>query len=458
MKNHLLALAASFSLFAPNTASCDLDDSCQDILNKFSQVKDLLDESLPIDTLFIVDSLPINLSQPGKYTVLQDLTYSGSGPAITVSGNNISINFHNHSLTLDNDDAIGIYAANINEFSLDNDLIDGKPALSVHLVNVNKGELNNIYTTNKVTIEQSSDVAIRFSHFATSDGVAIINSSHITIDSCTFHEDGIFIDGPSHEVILKNSTFSNCLNAICAQKVEGLIIENCKASASATSQTVVTLGGTGPNMLANDILIRDSCFTQSETAPNFIGMYIVAGTGCILENVVLDTLAEDAMHVQGTFEDLVAKNSILRGQNSRTVHIEQGNNITLDGCHISGGQVCNVKLLNATSCTVKNCTIFDGYHGIHIDNTSGGGENSVKENFVYNNEAIGISVDDMAKNNVSNNILWSNGTGLQIAFSDYTETFFNTSCNNSGPNCINVYPSQAPGSQTVIPGANLCCD
>ncbi len=455
MKKYLSLVFLTSSLF-----SATIDQNCQNVLEQYTQLQDLIYESLPIDDNFVVSKLPCTISQAGKYSILQNLTYSGTGPAITVSADNVSINFHNNSLTLQNAGAIGILAQNVQEFSLENEVIEGASSQCIQLTNVSKGSISNLYTVNGIHITNSSDIDITYCHLNQGDGISVENSSHISIDSCTFSANGITIQGASKQVLITNSSFRGCVNAIYAASVDGMLIENCKLTGSSISKNLIQLGTSDQNSAANDVLIRNSNLIQEETAPGFDGILLLQGAGCLLESLVVDTatLATGcAIHVSGNYQALIASSSIIKGNNSYALFIENGSEIVFDGCQISEASASNIKILEAESCTIKNCMIFDGYNGVHIDSTTGGGKNSITNNYIYNNKNIGILVDDMRKNSVLNNRVWSNGTGIQIAFSDYTETLFNTSCNNSVENCSNVYPNQQPGDATIIPGSNLCC-
>lgn len=460
----------------------NIEDSYQDIIGQFTEVDGLLKASLPIDPLFVVSQLPFTISQPGKYSVTRDLVYNASGPAITVAADNVSINFHNHTLTLNDENSVGILAQNVHEFTLENEVIQSSSSTSLHLLNVNKATVNNVYTKssiNGVTVENCQDIQLVSSQFALGGGVVIKGSSHVAIDSCTFNginsAYGFHVEGESEEIIITNSTFNDCLSSIHAVNVNGMLIDNCHLTASPTSNlNLIQLGSSDAGCLANNVIIRNSTLTQNQAVAGFNGILALAGSGCLLENLVISSTSSDllsgyasaAIHIgyqdHVPYQNLLAKSCIITGANPRALLIEYGEKIILDECQVSGASIYNLELLNATSCTVKNCMIFDGDTGIYMDSSAAGGNNSIRDSFVYNNKTAGIVVADMAKNNVSGNHVWGSQTGIQIAYSDYTEAFFNTSCNNSVQNCSNVYPSQAPGGSddktSAVAGTNLCCE
>lgn len=478
-----LGLVTQATLLANHSQTrVTIENSYQDIVGQFSEIEGLLKASLPIDPLFVVNQLPFTISQPGKYSVTKDLVYDDSGPAITVASDNVSINFHNHSLTLNDANSVGILAQNVQEFTLENEVIQSTSSTSLHLINVNKATVNNVYTkssTNGVTIENCQDIQLMSSQFALGGGVVIKGSSHVAIDSCTFNginsAYGFHVEGNSEEIIITNSTFNNCLSSIHAINVNGMLVDNCHLTASPTSNlNLIQLGSNSAGCLANDVIIRNSTLTQNQQQPGFNGILALAGSGCLLENLVISSASSDlsegyassAIHIGYQdylpYQNLLAKSCIITGANPRALLIENGEKIVFDECQISGGSIYNLELLNAASCTVKNCMIFDGDTGIYMDSSVKGGNNSIRDSFIYNNKTAGIIVNDMAKNNISGNYVWGSQTGIQIAYSDYTEAFFNTSCNNSVQNCSNVYPSQAPGGSddktSAVAGTNLCCE
>lgn len=463
MKILLFCLCTTLNLIAS-----DFDIACNQVAGQFSAVTGLVTSSLPIDQLLIINRLPYTVSEPGTYTVLRNLTYNGTGPAITVTANNVSINFQNHTLTLNNSQAIGVYAEKVSEFILENNIVQGASYAGVHLVDVSKAAINNLYTTNNpygALFENCDDVQLFNSQFTGDSGVWVNSSSHVQVDACTFSGSGtavgLHVEGSSGDVIVSNTNFSNYLSTLYIAQVDGMVIDHCQATASpASNQSLVQLGTSTTS--ANDIIIKNSTFIKNEDTEGFDGILALGGSGCLLENVIIDTAsATGAIHIAG-YQDLSGNGCTIKGPNLHGILIENGSKIVFNESQISGATVHNIHMMNATSCLVKNCMVFDGNSGIHIDNSNGGGANSIRNSFVFNNTNSGITVLDMAKNSIFGNYLWGNDVGLEIASTYYTEAFFNTSCNNKSQNCSNVYPSQVPGGTppgtSSVAGSNLCCE
>jgi hypothetical protein len=59
----------------------------------------LLTGSRPAQAQFVVNSVPAVLSIPGTYVVSNDLFYSGTGAAITITASGVTLDFAGHTLT-----------------------------------------------------------------------------------------------------------------------------------------------------------------------------------------------------------------------------------------------------------------------------------------------------------------------------------------------------------------------
>lgn len=496
----------------------EFEECCEDIQRELTEVLQFVNTQLPCDEMLPICSVPVVLSEPGKYCVNCDLVYNGSAAAILVTADNVSINFHNHSLTLTDSNAQGILVKDVNEFTLENDIIQGssifKSATSaaVHLENVNKATLKNIYTKNTtkgIAIENSADVRVEYSRVeahegtvqvtfpspatlaGTGNGAGIwIDGSHgVAVDSCAFvgadlvfdparTSFGLHIEGDSKNITLKHSTFTDWLGSIHALNVDGLLVDHCIAIASPVSNlNVVQLGSCSQETKANDVIIRNSNFVYSGDRPGFDGLFLAGGSGCVLENLVVDTQSDlinansvvyypAGIHVglQGcdSFENVVARNCIVKGHNYIGVHLENSHKATFEDCQISDAIEYNVFMNDpTTNAHLKDSTVSSGEkYGVYL-NTQNGGSNSVENCQIYLNGDYGLtdSVTPVTENLFLHNNVYANGSGIYVDSSGMTMTFFNTSCNNTSDNCFSTYvsPSQLPGDTPAVSGTNVCC-
>lgn len=503
----------------------EVRNCCTEIKTELYDLLTYLQKQFPCDAPKPISCVPYTISEPGKYCVTCDLVYDGSHAAITVAADNVTLNFQNHDLTLTNPNAEGVLAQNVSEFTLLNDIIQGaqlfKTATSaaVHLVNVNKALITNIYTKNTtkgVKIENSTDVRIEYSLIEAHEGVSapttaaigagvwVESSEQITVDACTFTgaplnsplptaeaSNAILVQGDSKEVIVKNSSFENWLSTITLNKVTTAVIENCMLDASSLSTSNLLEVGSMTDE-ATDITIRNSTFKQSTLVPGFDGILFLNGSGCLMENVIVDVKTENdgevdpfypgAVHigcaVNGhvscdpylSYSDILAKNVIIKGTNEYGLFIENGSFITFIDSEFTDASLANVffggavdanhaSTFGAYACVVKDSliTLAKGPNGNGVLINPGANKNAVANCEVTHNGHIGIVVSKYGTlNNITGNSVIGNGNvGIEDDEAT-TATFYNTSCNNAGTNCVNVLPFLAPGFPLVA-GTNICC-
>ncbi len=477
---------------------------CHDVKKDIDKVFEALENTIGCDATMAISEVPVVISQPGKYCVTQDLVYNGSLAAITVTANNVSINFYNHSLTLTNENAQGIFVQNASEFTLENDIIQGSSlfqtdtSAAIYLSNVSKAHLVNLYTMNTtkgIWIQNSSDVLIERSFleahessdfippvapFATTSnpnnggGVRIENSSGITVDKTVFlaptledqyQTDVAFYVVGSSNITLKNSQIYNWLSSIDALSVDGFLIEGCEAIANVYSENhLVQLGDVAAGSVAHDIIIRNSIFNKAlSEAPDFDGIMLVQGSGCLIEDVVVDTVCFESLTTPGAlhigngefaFSEVVVSRSVFSGYNTYTVMIENGLDVTIRDSQITSDDLTALMMTGAANCVVKNCFINGVDYGVRLDTT---GKNAIINCQITGAATTGIVVLDSAGNNISGNSVFGNYNGIDFSASTDVEAYFNVSCNNRNMDCNAVLQDQLPGDTPVFAGSNVCC-
>lgn len=510
---------------------------CKSIKGQIYTLLRFLKAQFPCDAPIAIDCVPYTIKESGKYCVTRDLVYSGTGAAITVNANNVTINFHSHSLTLNNSAAVGVLAQNVSEFTLENDIIKGaamyKTATSaaVELVNVQKAKLTNIYTFNTtkgVKIENSTDVLVENSLLSTHEGLVlqaptlaasasptsigaglwVDASTHVVVDGCTFEgaylqsplptgeaSNGILVQGASEDLIVKSSTFTNWLSTITLNQVTGVLIENCLAEASPLSTSnILELGSMASK--ADDVTIRNTTFRQDTLVPGFDGLLFLNGSGCLMENVIVDVTTKNdgvesnayypgAIHIgcaanghvacdpKLTYNNILAKSCIVKGANEYGLFVENGFNVTFTDSQFTDASLANIffdgavdnvffqSTFGAQGCIIKDSTITSAVgDGIGVLINPGADTNAIVNCDVGNNSKHGIVVSQYAHKTLlkGNNVFTNGGLGIENDEAS-TATFFNTSCENVGLNCTGttgVIPSQPPGFPAVA-GSNICC-
>lgn len=485
-----------------------------------------LQQDFACDASIPISFVPFTITQPGKYCVTKDLVYNGDLAAITVQASNVTINFHNHSLTLNNSQAQGILVENASEFTLENDIIRASSlfktstSAAVKLSAVNKATLMNIYTQNTtkgVVIENSNDVFIENCFFQAHEGVSsptttsigagiwIDTSSSVTVDASTFEganlssplptaeaSNALLVQGDSRDIAIQNSSFSNWLSTITLNQVTGFSLDNCSLEASALSTSnILEVGSTTAQ--ANDIAIRNCTFRQETQVPGFDGIFFLNGSGAVMDTVIVDvTSAPDtdaspytpaSIHVgcainghvsctpMLTYNNILANNIIVRATDQYGLHVENGFYVTFTNSQFTGSSLPNVlfdgavdtfnlSLWGAESCILKDSTITSATgsnYGIYIK--PGANDNGIFNCEISNNAGTGIRIDSLARRTFlrDNNLFANGGNGIDNGDAT-TAAYFNTSCKNTGIDCVNITPAQQPvGPNAAVAGSNVCC-
>lgn len=455
------------------------------------------------DRVHVISRVPYTITESGKYCVRRDLTYTGTGNAIIVEADNVTINFANHSLFLESPGATGIFAVDVEELTILNDKIS-TPAVStfassnaIHLINVVKARIDNIFTENTnigVNIETSRDVFVTNSHHVnhvgslTAAGIYINGSADVKVDNSVFEGNsgldqigapGVFILAESVNTSVTNSKFSNIDIGIFIPVASSILLQNIEVTSfSGAAFNGIQIGTNDGDV--NDIILQNVTVRNTTALPGYDGISATAASGLLFDTVIIDTntsFLDDvvaylpaALHFGcntgngGCEPGVPTSNAILRNvliQNNNDVgfFIEFGENIVFEDGNITGSNDQNVLFDQAFGSTIKDSYIGDS-EGDGILVRTGSIDNSILNNTVAAN-VNGIIVDDGAIriHLQGNNVYGNSSTGIRVPLvvSGPAETYFNTSCNNGGTNCINVTPSQAPGDSPAVAGSNICC-
>ncbi len=488
---------------------------CQEINHLLLELLVALEEDSPCGSVQAIDTVPITIQNPGKYCVTKDLTYSGIGAAITVVADNVTINFHNHSLTLTNTDGQGISAQSVSEFTLEDDIIQGtslfqtESSVALLLNNVSKATIDNIYTLNTtkgIQIIDSSDVIIKNSlvraHTGTYDnspisegaGIWVENSFGVRIENSSFDgaqteeeindaSTGLYVLGTSQNVIIANSLLQDWPIAIIAENVSSMTIDNVEAVAAPfTSLCLCQFGGYGSELQANSLIIKDSTFTQPNLNRGFDGLLFLNGNTALLQNVVVDTASSfddgyspAAIHIGcldnggcdpgASYSNMLADSCLIGGQNDLGLFFENAKNCTFTNSQIVDAVSANVYIhgfegIGSYGCQVRDSLIAHavfsegGGYGVYIEDSNA---NTIENCQIAENGSVGIYVNAGSSfNHIRGNNVYGGFIGIDNEGTS-NETFFNTACNNGISNCINVSPAQLPSDPAVV-GSNICCD
>lgn len=423
--------------------------------------------------------IPYIITRSGDYQLEENITYNGSGNALTIQANNVKLSLGNHYINLTNPNATGIYVRNIYEFEIESDAIkntstQNQNGFGIHIINAQKGLVKNVFTINHLnglSIESSSDILVKCSRFinAAQAGAFVMTSTNVTFDTCVFAENvyGLKLTGSNQDCNINNCDFpSSSLSNLLVQQINGLFIENCSftnITGDPAKPNLVQLGDADPSQVCNDVIIRNCTIINrpshsplGNTAPEGLGIY--QGTGFLVESCVIDIdntnqdpaadlsgihISNPGLGLAGTVaSNVIIRDCLIQGPATDGLYPDVGSSgVVIEGCLVSGAQKDGIFLAGTTASTVRNNTVVNnGTNGIFLGETSIG--NAVNNNVVNNNgfnpilssllplgNGIAIATDSSA-NTLQHNEVFNNavngiddqGTGNQI--------YYNTSYGN----------------------------
>ncbi len=355
------------------------------VAQHFSQIQDemgniltTLKENSAYDLPTPIIFVPFTITSPGKYYVLRNLTYNGTQAAITINADNVYLDFLNNSLTLTNQSGAAILAQGVKEFTLaDGSIRAASTNPTVSLVGVQKAAISNIYVSNSSTaiaVSGSSGLHIDNSYLSGA-GIDINASQAIAINGCSFQgangqSNALLIRGASQHIAVSDSTFNNWQNAIFANQVSGLQIEECLVKGSHVAPGPLLVLGTA-NSPANTIQIRNTTFEQQAPTVGQDGLLFVNGSGCQLENVLVDVATGHtesyqpaAIHV-GAYDTLLVKSCIVKGPNEYGLYLEKSTHASCIDCQFTDATVANLFLSGTAGSVIKGCKVSDASRKRH---------------------------------------------------------------------------------------------
>ncbi len=456
-----------------------------------------------------INKVPVVIDEPGKYCVPRKLVYDGNDKAIIVTADNVTINFFNHDLILNDTSAIGIYANGVSELTILNDKIqcatqaNNPRSIAIQLINTSKVTIDNVFTANTnfgISATDVHDVKVANSHFEHHNGLGVTPGTvgsaplnlggceNFEIESCIFEENnssnaffaGVFLFASNaFQTPCRNFRISNCQfldTFLFIEQVDGILMENCTVTVTdptfGVSFAQIGLAVPGSTFAVNDMLTRNCTFTNLNANPGFDGINVYVANGVLMENTIIDMNAVGVLgyntaglRIGGSttlgspsvVNDLIFRNSIIRNSPNQGIFFDTGNSkIVSDNCLISGAVTANIFNNGTINSTIKNCQITQGVaDGIVF--AAGSNNNALLTNVVTGNAGSGIVINSGALNNhlEGNKVFANTGDGINNGEAS-TETYFNSSCNNGGVNCIGVTPAQAIGVPPLT-GSNICC-
>ena len=379
---------------------------------------------------FKICEVPAVISQPGKWFVCKDLTYTGTGAAIIIAANNVTLDFNEHDLTLTQDGSVGVLAQDVREIVIKNDAIIGVPGSSsstsaaLQFIGCADVIIENIFTTNTASgirldvseLNPTTNVTVKNCHllnhnttgaggaaYIRSLSAAPLNNAGLFVENCYFSGNTGSIDTStsmieiigSFDTQIRSSIFANSSIAI-AFFGDGLLVDNCQISGDITNTfNLVQVGDTNTPQAGNNVIIRNTTVQVAAPAEGnvfFDGIIAGFGSGLLIENVIIDTQARGgegfpvvgAIHLGGDqpalaapaqFNDVKILNTIIKNANDNGILSEgESHNLIVD----------NVTIEQAVSSVVATTG------AIHFFGTNG---STVKNSLIANNNTDGILLE-----------------------------------------------------------------
>ena len=408
-----------------------------------------------------IESVPYVISEPGKYMLCKDVTYTGTGAAITISSSDVELNLFAHNITLTDPAATGIdifkgdtpedriCCIRITNDSIKNTSLDPQTGNGIHIRNACKVQLHNLFTVNHedgLLIENSQDIMVESCQFYNAQiwGAQVHGSSLVTFEKCTFKDNDTSLEItvfmppdaaniPCQDIKILNCSFPNAFDTthIDAQAFDGLIIEHTTFSVTAnTNEDMLFLNG-------SNSIIKCCTFSTDQVIDSildFRGSGIIIES-CLFESTFLDPIPtnDHLINLFGSLDVLIKGCTITGSATKRGIRSFFASNVLIQDTLI---QNCfrGIELEGAFANTIERCIVSNcASSGIFL--TNGATANVVTDCLITNTstnitspaeggihfEADFVSTDNVIKNNAVSR----NNEGIKVTATNDSNTIFN---------------------------------
>jgi len=428
----------------------------------------LLNSKFPCEGSIPISEVPFKITKPGSYCVTKDFTITSDDYAILIQADNVILDLGGHTLTLaidnyvggiiidersnvtikngiiiGNHQTVGVFANSSQNIFIENVIFDAL-YIGLYLLSTNNITITNcVFQNMNVNIDEFTSFGIL--NLSSSNGVIensfFINNNGLSSDPgfCIFftYDDPTNVVIPSNWMV-KNSQFIDSFVSLF--NVNGLLIDNITSTITDPTFNLnfIVFGRgldrNGVMSTANDVILRNSTFTNRNAGPGFDGVLIISCNNITLDNVAIDMNATNGDEIGAPFNaslhfgDLVA-DAIVNGAKINKVlinntpnigiTIEKGSTgIVIDNTVITGAQEADILILEANNNVIKNCDLVGSNELISGNRNGIAVTGSAKNNFIVNNNITGnggtaILFDADTTNNLAkNNNVVGNGAGI----------------------------------------------
>jgi len=364
---------------------------CKRVTYLLKDIKKFLEKHLCCKC-HVIEELPVTLTESGKYSFKEDLSFFGAGPAIIVAANDVCIDLCCHSLTLGSATQ-GILAEGVSKLSVENGSIksfsptDNPESHGVLLLDVDGAYFEKLAFSNmtfgiragtetdQVSVRGVTNLKVYNCEFQNpavdSVGIQLANSAHWIVDSSVFLSNntqegfrrGIFGKANVCNGIVSRCQFmpeSDCKeNAYIAIQLQGvlipfnsctkpsknLLVTECEFKRTYSDVVLYDLNGN-----SFDAIISNCTSSDSQNPLNFIGGEIcvekyvanVCPTGFHAVRLeMFNGLEDKILNHNITFKDCIFNfnsASIEESQPNDCILVQQVEGLFMDGCTISFNQ------------------------------------------------------------------------------------------------------------------------
>ena len=461
-------------------SSEDSEEKCCRKLGKFIQKKFPCTPPRPIRQC----DIPITIDEEGVRCIVEDLIYTGNQSAITITANNVILNFDKHRLTLTDVTAKGIDAENVDNLVINE--VDIRLPEGVRSFDLNSSAIylngcehvlvNDTYlyqTGFGINVNGSSDVKL-VNVFATNNGQSNIFASDtdgLVLDASflTNTADDLLIAGMAflmvRDLTIKDSQFINSDYFLAS--VSGGLIKNNEQVIDDPNYGfgLIQLGASGIGSLASDVKIIDNVFLRrNDITGTATGFLLIFASGILAENNIFEMqfVGDPSLNLDllivieggGGFntQDLTVRNCSIRGSSLDSVAIVSDLVTIHDGFlfennQISGGVGDGVYINSATNIVFKDNQVKgSGGNGFNLDILTT--NTALLSNVVTGNIGNGVLIASGVNNNlVQDNKVFGNGGGIVDNGSNVVDD--NTTFNNVPPIATSVVKKDVPAVRKV---------
>ncbi len=318
-----------------------------------------------------ITALGTTITAPGHYCVLGDLSYSGPGPAITITSSDVELSLDLRTITLSGTATIGI-------------LVDGTGSTISNIHIGGCGVINNASVAG-IQVNGAEDVSIDGILINSSAvGIQIIDSDGVTMNRVDLSTGGIGLQVTAPDVQHESINVKIVDSVMRGNAAEGMSISFLTDNLEIDNCFIADNGGSGIFLQAasqlNQVQISDTFLFNNQ-----IGLNCGFGVQNVLvQELIINESISDGILLENT-ANITLANCLLSNNGGRGVHTGYGvRNLIVKDCEVlnsaqspfeavglmdavieeslfgttAANQVAGMILAQSGNCIIKDCLIY----------------------------------------------------------------------------------------------------